>query len=471
MSLRMGVLISVVSLGCGEVKNTQVDAAIDAVPIDAPSGPDPRKLVAEVTATPNRNLDMLFVIDDSPSMQDKQSNLAINFPNFINVLNGLPGGLPNIHLAVVTTDVGTKATEDTAPGPAIGQIGNGGCSGTGKGGNMLTNNAPVTGTYISDIAAPGGGRTRNYTGPLATVFATMALVGAGGCGFEQTLEAMRRALDNNAANAGFLRPDAVLGVVFLTDEDDCSMRRSSMLGPESTALGPLQSFRCARFGVTCATGGTTSDEMNQIGTKGMCAGNPASMYMTDVTPYRTFLTNLKGDTRKVVVAAIMGTTAPYQVELRMPPGGGVAQVALAHSCTYTGANGLEVADPPARLQAFLDLFPDRNASSTICQQDLSGGLVSVATLLSRAIGSPCIGVVLADADPATAGKQYDCVVEDVVGAATTLVPACNAGGPATCWSLVANPTVCTLAERLELVVTRPAAPPPLTITRMRCLTL
>ena len=41
----------------------------------------------DIPITVNRNIDILFVIDDSPSMADKQANLATNFPNFINVLN------------------------------------------------------------------------------------------------------------------------------------------------------------------------------------------------------------------------------------------------------------------------------------------------------------------------------------------------------------------------------------------------
>ncbi|MBA3456991.1 MAG: hypothetical protein H0T42_28135 [Deltaproteobacteria bacterium] len=91
----------------------------------------------------------------------------------------------------------------------------------------------------------------------------------------------------------------------------------------------------------------------------------------------------------------------------------------------------------------------------------------MATLLSRALGSPCLGVTLKDVDPATPGPQHDCIVEDVNGATVTPIPEC--GTAATCWRLVANPTVCTLADRLELVVTRASAPHPATVTRMRCL--
>src|SRR3954471_6095092 len=56
----------------------------------------------------NRNLDILFVIDDSPSMGDKQINLAANFPKFMDVLDSIPGGRPYVHIAVVTSDLGSK---------------------------------------------------------------------------------------------------------------------------------------------------------------------------------------------------------------------------------------------------------------------------------------------------------------------------------------------------------------------------
>ena len=67
----------------------------------------------------NRDIDILFVIDDSPSMSDKQTNLKNNFPGFINVLNTIEGGLPNVHLGVVTSDLGTKGAEDSGAGPSI----------------------------------------------------------------------------------------------------------------------------------------------------------------------------------------------------------------------------------------------------------------------------------------------------------------------------------------------------------------
>ena len=60
----------------------------------------------DIPVTVNRDVDILFVIDDSPSMHDKQTNLKANFPNFINVLNTIQGGLPDVHIGVV--DLGPR---------------------------------------------------------------------------------------------------------------------------------------------------------------------------------------------------------------------------------------------------------------------------------------------------------------------------------------------------------------------------
>src|SRR5262245_58212135 len=70
--------------------------------------PDGRVEVARVPAHANRDVDMLFVVDDSPSTLDKQQNLKAAFPAFIAELELLEGGLPNIHIGVVTPDLGTQ---------------------------------------------------------------------------------------------------------------------------------------------------------------------------------------------------------------------------------------------------------------------------------------------------------------------------------------------------------------------------
>lgn len=417
----------------------------------------------------NRDIDILFVIDDSPSMADKQTNLATNFPRFIDVLNTIQGGLPNVHIGVVTSDMGTKGAGDAQPGGAIGAAGQGGCSGLGKNGNLQLFGAPVNGAqFISDIRQDDGTRVRNYTDPgdgtgLVSAFKTMAKAGAGGCGFEQHLEAMKQALQpTNAVNAGFIRPDAFLAVVFIADEDDCSLEHSSLLtGADNTGLGPQQSFRCTRFGVTCDDNGKTTTTMNQLGPKGKCHPNDESEYLTKVSDYVAFLKGLKDDPSKVIVAGIMGTTEPFVVELRAPPKSNTKYPALAHSCTYVGANGTEVADPPTRIKFFLDQFPNRSTFVSICQQDLSGGLTQIADLLKTVIGDPCIDGILADVDPSTPEPNYECSVSAVNNInkdnqTEKLLPKCTPeSDQATnkpCWHLLEDTMNCKSSQHLAIKV-------------------
>jgi hypothetical protein len=60
---------------------------------------------------------------------------------------------------------------------------------------------------------------------MEQMFACAADVGTGGPGFEMQLHASELALGDRVAdgtNAGFLREDALLAIVYLTDENDCS---------------------------------------------------------------------------------------------------------------------------------------------------------------------------------------------------------------------------------------------------------
>ncbi len=438
-----------------------------------------------IPITPERNVDILFVIDDSVSMADKQNNLKANFKNFIDVLETIEGGLPDVHIGVVTSDLGTKGTQDSVPGPTIPD--RGGCSGQGKQGNLQTfGTSLVTGKFISDIKNSDGTRSRNYTGTLTDAFSAIASAGDSGCFAEQHLEAAKRALNNNPANAGFLRPDAFLAIIFIADEDDCSFTKSTLLDGSSgslATLGPRMSFRCTRFGITCDNGGANPTAMNQVGPKGSCRASQTSEYLTKVEDYVTFFKSLKpDDPKKVIVAGIMGTEEPFEVELRAPKAGDTPVPALAHSCTYTNALGKpEVADPPVRIKQFLDSFPDRSTFSTICQRDLSGGLTQIGQLLKYAFGDPCIEGTLADVDPNTAGAQYECSVSDVLhygkaNQSETVLPACNnAGAPASstnkpCWAIEVDTVRCTKKLHQVLAVERTAAPAPDTHIVANCVT-
>jgi hypothetical protein len=209
--------------GCGTVSLTP-DAAVDGSCADPPC-------YALMATKPlgHGELDLLFVIDNSGTMREEQLWLAQNSSRFLSVFESLEGGVPSLHVGVVSTDLGAEPYN--VPN----------CAGNGD--NGVLQSAPQgdcagpEGAFIQDIINPDGTRTRNYTGTLSETFACISQLGVNGCGFEQQLESMRRALDGR--NEGFLRPDASLGVIFLTDEDDCSAFDTAMYDPLDPALGPL----------------------------------------------------------------------------------------------------------------------------------------------------------------------------------------------------------------------------------------
>lgn len=423
--------------------------------------------VMVLPAIPNPNLDLLFVVDNSPSMLDKQESLRESFPLLMDQLASLEGGLPSVHIGVVTTDMGTTATSGVN-GPNLG-AGPGSCSGMGDDGVLVHDVVPELGGayFVSDIRNADGTRTRNYTGELRDVFAALANVQAGGCGFEQPLHAMQRALEN-PANAGFLRPDANLAVVILSDEDDCSVANLELFGTTTAELGALQSFRCTRFGVTCDVGGKTPDEMNTLGAKSGCHSNEASL-LADVASYADFLKELKGDPNSVMVSAITGTPT-VAVELRTPPGGGAAIPALSHSCTYEGRSGPELADPGVRLADFVASFPARSALTSICDANLELPLTTIGAATKPMMGDACVQAALVDTGK-TPGIQPHCEVIDGPVGAETEIPACAEDATGTCWTLVLDTAKCGgVADNLRLEITRPSPPTSQLYTHLRCLT-
>ncbi len=417
-------------------------------------------------AIPNPNLDILFVVDSSPSMLDKQESLRASFPLMMDALASLDGGLPSVHIGVVTTDLGTTATNGVN-GPGIGS-GPGSCAGAGNDGVLVHDVVPELGGayFISDLKNPDGTRERNYTGELRDVFSALARVGAAGCGFEQPLHAMRRALEN-PANAGFLRSDANLAVVIVADEDDCSMADVQLVGTDTARFGALQSFRCTRFGVTCDIGGRTPDEMNAVGDKERCHSNESSTLLRDVSSYVEFLTALKGDPNAVMVSAIAGAPT-VAVELRQPPGGGASLPSLAHSCTYEGRGGPEVADPAVRLAELVASFPARSALTSICDPNLASPLTTIGKAAKPMMGDPCVQTPLVDTslDP---GVQPHCeLLEGPVGAETP-IPQCAPNQTGTCWSLVLDTAKCAgVADNFRVQITRPSTPTNQLYAHLRC---
>ncbi len=406
--------------------------------------------VAAFPAAPRPALDVLLLIDDSVSVADHQRGLADALPALFAALAARPGGLPDLHIGVTTSDLGTTgAAFPGHPAPAIGTVGqNGGCGGAGDGGAFLIRGgASVTGPFISDVADGSGARLTNYTGDLSTnLGAIITGVGVNGCGFEQSLAAVGAALAN-PANTGFRRADAGLAVIVQSDEDDCSVRDPAFFGPSDTGpLGKLESFRCTTQGVTCV------EPLDAIGPKTACEPSPANAFMVPADDLVAAVTTAEPDPVRRAVAAIIAPPTPFAIELRSPGMGAAAIPGLAHSCSYLDANGqTEVGDPAVRTAAWASALG--GATYSICVNDYAPIVAALAKqLLAVVDGDPCVHGRLAD------GAATVCtVLED-----STPVPDCaTAAAGATCWKLVADAQVCAGTEtalRVEIDRTTPATP-------------
>lgn len=220
--------------------------------------------------TPSDKIDILFVVDNSVSMADKQEILKAAVPDLIAQLTNpacesddgtvsiqpataaeaCPENDPqvkrpfepvtDIHIAMVTSSLGAAGaavnlgcTDGVAPGDDQARL----VGSLDRGLDVAT-----TGGFLAwDPTGAAGGITDQAT--LITSFQNLVdRVGETGCGFEAPLEAMYRFLiepDPRAAStepgvsppvddvilaqrAAFLRPDSVVAIILLTDENDCS---------------------------------------------------------------------------------------------------------------------------------------------------------------------------------------------------------------------------------------------------------
>jgi len=352
--------------------------------------------------TINRNVDMLFLVDDSSSMRLSQDNLNRNFPTFMTRLMD-PPGLPNIHVAVISSDMGAGDGSVASCNSTNGKNGifqyvpRGTCTASGL-------NAGAT--FISD-----SGGVKNYTGTLESVFGCIAPLGEMGCGFEHQFAAITRALGVDgrgaapAENQGFLRPGADLAIVLVTNEDDCSASLGD--GPngeiplyDTTAntnmasqLGPPANFRCNEFGHLCRIDdispavhpGRFAPDANvsAMVSYAFCTSNDTEQYLLPVVATANRLKSLKTDPNKVIVAAITGPAAPYTVTWKAPSTNdnscGVADSCpwpvIAHSCT---AADTSFADPAVRITQLANQFGSNGIVASICTNSLAAPLQTIA---------------------------------------------------------------------------------------------
>ncbi len=252
------------------------DATVDLAPAPAPtldaSWPTPRHVVPD-------KVDLLFAVDDSAAMADKQRVLASTVPRFVERFvrprcrnaDGTPNGLTasadglcasgtpefkpitDIHIGIVTSSMGnfgTPATCDTEGTNLRGHLVNDGRSAA------IAHEPSGFLAYTGNATSAGTGAQNPYTDAekfAGNFGAFINNLQERGCGYESQLESVHHFLvqpdpwkaiarDGDAARydgvdlellaerKAFLRPDSVVVVVMLTDEDDSSVDPLSIQG-------------------------------------------------------------------------------------------------------------------------------------------------------------------------------------------------------------------------------------------------
>lgn len=395
-----------------------------------PQGEEPstsqRRIVAQVLPAESSAVDMLFVIDDSLSMKDEQEQLGIWSRELFDLLS-VSGVLPDLHIAVTTSSVAIPELTQCQTGGSL-----------HVGGAVLEQ-----GRFLRDVASASG-RERNYSGTLTETFAKMALVGDAGCGFEQPFKAARLALSGYRPGAeGFLRDDALLLVVFVTDEDDCSARDSALFtDPYADAcseLGAITSYRCFEHGVRCHDGKGS----RAFGERRNCRPDESSAYVESVSGFADFLKGLKANPAQVIVAGIYGkpnrvTAIPDEKITTF------STPRLANVCGTGGKEG-SGATPAIRMNALMAEFGGRASQSSICESELSWAMRNVG-LVTRgaATRSHCLRGALIDVDAAAPAVQPACRVQVASDAGTPLerrteVPPCDRADGGRCFTVDIDP--------------------------------
>ncbi|PKN26363.1 MAG: hypothetical protein CVU65_05910 [Deltaproteobacteria bacterium HGW-Deltaproteobacteria-22] len=374
-----------------------------------------------------RKVDIVFVVDTSLSMAAHQVVLQNHIPDLVQVLGDVSGGLPDLHVGVITPDLGSapynipgcetpggdfgrflKGTDNACANP----VGQGFVVDVEPAGCMIEKSIiegePTTCTThdcsqancevaaftdLEGIASEPAGlilgidengcpRCRNYAEQtLETTLTCLMDQGTNGCGFEQPLEALKLAITGGVEeNLFFLRADAYLAIVFVTDEDDCSVKQAELFNPQgdiNSTLGTLTSFRCTEFGVVCDQDWVRvmpEGSAQYTGCVSRPANDPRSL-LFPVSSYVSILQSLKapGMVAATVIAGPTDGSLTVGLDANQNP-------TLEPSCDTMEMGAM----PAVRLKDFVsqlgtDAETPEWAFHPVCDSDFSPALIGLAT--------------------------------------------------------------------------------------------
>lgn len=390
------------------------------------------------TDCPDQPLDVLFVVDNSFGMGVPQRRLAAAVEGLMTQLEALQaasGTTLDLHLMVTTSDFGNPLCTPFEPAgydPARGAPISTACT------NRLQDFTDLTGTVTfteacTDVCPAGVAPTDPFVrvagadsnvpgGEVVAALQCLLPQGMVGCGYEAPLENMLQAINQDAAwNQGptpFLRNDADLAIVLLTDESDCSVQDYTVMedpayqnvNPNTGAPSPSSAL-CWNAGVTC-------DGPDGMGVYSNCAP-VVDGPLQNVSRYTSYLQDYLVDTqgKEVMMLALVGVPQvvdhavdpPYE-----PTAGGIDdlvirdwigfpypvgdlipdevamgvtaadktfQLGIGPGCTSSDMDGnFTQAQPPLRIQAVCEAL-DAQGSPHCCIESICGDYDGAMTCL------------------------------------------------------------------------------------------
>ncbi|MBV1860286.1 MAG: VWA domain-containing protein, partial [Nannocystaceae bacterium] len=436
----------------------------------------------------NKDVDILFVVDNSGSMGEEQSNLAESLGNFVSLLEA-DDVRANYRIGITTTDDSNywcrgAGVSDAESGQFVlsscrSRLGDFYFSGDDTDAEAACTDycqldsievlPTVTDTDPTPSRRPWVENIQGVTNLPDGVSTTQALEcfapqGINGCGFESHLESMWKALrlseQSGHSQSGFLRDSALLSIVFVTDEADCSFNRelqNTVFGEEGVgnqvfwSLPGVQqsptSAVCWNAGVSCdfslESDQCTSVDLDVDGNE-TTDEELASLY--PLSKYTDFVQEIEAEKKtldpglEVIVSVIAGVPENYpQVQqLSYAPGADAsnpdsfqARFGIGQGCSSQVAEAV----PPVRLREFAEMFLASDNDSnlfSVCSTDYGPALAASAESVRSKLRPACMPACVADTSPVEEGLQPLCTLiqtyNDGSGTIDESIPECGDGG-------------------------------------------
>ena len=491
----VALAVSMVGLaGCGKAAvRTTRDAAAPSTSFN-------------VSATSLRQLDMVFMIDNSTGLPPMVEKMKAQFPKMIAALNDPSSGtLPDLRIAIIDSDLGTGGAYSSGACAAK-TLPDGTTSVYGDQGRFQMIGATACGvTSADDLYLETKGNTGlNFNGDINNVFTCLAgNLGAFGCGEEQQLQAFEFALVvgniGNEKQRAMLRPTAPLALLFITDEDDCSATpNDAMFGDLAGLQGESSSLRCATRAHQCNGTNLTNPPPGYPTTAPFsapfstctartddCTDGENVAQPTDCSPLRGVkriadeIKSLKAfPDEQIVVAGIFGwplsdadmATATY--EIAPIPNPDTADPAhptvfdlwpVCYDANHMPANSTDfdpsawgwAAAPGLRLGAFVDEFGDNGLKFSICETDFSNTMSQIGAKLAKQVQKRCLPASFAQHTGCTAHFMVPFTASDGTGGYSQqagAIPSCDSAQSVTpCYAVTSDTPTCDSGEFLVQV--------------------